>query len=283
MRGITRSPHPRSAAVLLAIPFLISAVLGIGVQIQPDTIVDGNPFSLTLTNITDGYTLNTTLVSTFPPASSTSWFNVTNWRYDFSLQKGHITVIGGNVNRIRLLAQAGSTLRMAEDTGAGNIIVGLPLDILTGVYYDYRILYEIHNSTAPIMITLIQQGNKVGTDDSVSTPSIYGAGGGNLSLVVLVNGTLEASQVVRVGNPATIPPTTPPITQGPQPPTPPPVSTTVTGTTLPATPSHPVQTPSVSPTPLATPGPEGLSPWIIGSAAVIIIVTILADYFIMKD
>jgi hypothetical protein len=283
MRGITRSPHPRSAAVLLAIPLIFSAVLGIGVQIQPDAIVEGSQISLTLFNVTDGCTLNTTLVSTFPPASSPSWLNVTNWRYDFSLQKGHITVVGGNVNRIRLLAQAGSTLRMAEDTGTGDIIVGLPLDILTGVYYDYRILYEVHNSTAPITITLIQQGSKVGTDDSVSTPSIYGAGGGNLSLEVLVNDTLEGSQVVRVGNPATIPPTTPPVTQGPQPPTPPPVSGTVPGATLPATPNPPVQTPSVSPTPLATPGPEGLSPWIIGSAAVIIIVTILADYFIMKD
>jgi hypothetical protein len=283
MRGITRSPHPRSAAILLAIPFLVSAVLGVGVQIQPDAIADGNPFSLTLTNITDGYTFNTTLVSTFLPASSSSWFNVTNWRYDFTLQKGNLMVVGGNVNRIMLLVQAGSTLRRAESTGTGNIIVELPMDILTGVYYDYRILYEVHNSTAPIMITLIQQGSKVGTDNSVSTPSIYGAGGGNLSLEVLLNDTLEASQVVRVGNPATIPPTTPPITQGPQPPTPTPVSGTVPGTTLPTTPNPPVQTPSLTPAPVTMPGPEGLSRWIIGYGAVIIIVTILADYFIMKD
>jgi hypothetical protein len=283
MRGITRSPHPRSAAVLLAIPFLVSAVLGIGVQIQPDAIVEGSQISLTLSNVTDDYTLNTTLVSTFPPASSPSWFNVTNWRYDFSLQKGQITVVGGNVNRIRLLAQAGSTLRMAEDTGAGNIVVELPMDILTGVYYDYRILYEVHNSTAPITITLIQQGSKVGTDDSVSTPAIYGADGGNLSLEVLANGTLEGSQVVRVGNPGTIPATTPPITQGPQPPTSSPVPGTVPGTTLPATPSPPVQTPPLTPSPVTTPGPEDLAPWITGYGAVIIIVTLLADYFIMKD
>jgi hypothetical protein len=157
------------------------------------------------------------------------------------------------------------------------------MDILTGVYYDYLVLYEVHNASAPVTITLIQQGRKVGTDDSVSTPFIYGADGGNMTLKVLVNGTLEASQVVRVGNRTTIPATTPQITQGPEPPTPPPVTATVPRTTIPATPSPPVQTPSLPRTPPATPGPEGLSPGIIGYAAVIIIVAILADYFLLKD
>lgn len=283
MRGIARFPAPRPAAVLLALPFLFSAVLGIGVQIQPDTIMEGSQISITLSNITDGDALNTTLVSTFPAGPSTSWFNVTNWRYPFTLQKGNVTVVGENVNRIRLLVRVGSTLRTAENTGAGNIMVGIPMDILTGVYYDYRVLYEVHNSTAPIMITLIQQGSKVGTDDSVSTPSIYGAGGGNLTLKVLVNGTLGGSQLIRVGNPATTPATTPQMTTGPQPPTPPTVSTTVLVTTLPSTPNPPVQTPSVPPTPLPTPGPGGFPVWIIGYAALIIIITVLADYFLLKD
>lgn len=283
MRGIARFPAPRPAAVLLALPLLFSAVLGIGVQIQPDTIMEGSQISITLSNITDGYALNTTLVSTFPAGSSTSWFNVTNWRYPFTLQKGNVTVVGGNVNRIMLLVRAGSTLRKAEGTGTGNILVGLPMDILTGVYYDYRILYEVHNSTAPIIITLIQQGSKVGTDDSVSTPSIYGAGGGNLTLKVLVNGTLEGSQLIRVGKIAPTPVTTPQVTTGTQPPTPPTLSTTVPGTSLPTTPYPVVQTPSLTPTPTTTPGPAGTSPWIIGYVALIIIITILADYFIMKD
>jgi len=283
MRGRARSPASRPAAVLLAIPFLLSAVLGIGVHIQPDSIGDGNPISITLSNITDGYTLNTTLTSTFPPASSTSWFNTTTWRYAFSLQKGNITVAGRNVNRIMLLVRAGSILRKAEDTGTGDVMVELPMDILTGVYYDYRVLYEVHTAGTPVTITLIQQGSKVGTDDSVITPFIYGADGGNLTLEVLANGTFEGSHVIRVGNPAPTPATTPQVTTAPQQPTPPTVSTTVPVTSLPATPKPPVQTPSVSPTPLPAPGPEGFSPWIIGYVALVIIFTILADYFILKD
>ena len=192
-------------------------------------------------------------------------------------------MIGENVNRIRLLMRSGSTFRTADNTGAGNIVVGIPMDILTGVYYDYRILYEVHNASAPVTITLIQQGSKVGVDDSVSTPSIYGAGGGNLTLDVLANGTLEGSQVVRVSNPATIPATTPQITPGSLAPAQPSVSMTVPATIPPATPSPPVQTPSVSPTPPPAPAPEGLSPWIISYAALIILIAIIADYFIMKD
>jgi hypothetical protein len=282
MRGKARSPRPRPWAVLLVLPLLFSAVLGLGVEIQPDAITEGSPISITLSNVTDGLALNTTLVSSFPAASSTSWFNITNWMYSFGLEEGNVTVIGENVNRIMLLVRAGSGLRRAEGTGTGNIIVGLPLDLLTGVYYDYRILYEVHNFTAPVRITLIQQGSKVGPDDSVSTPSIYGVGEGNLTLEVLANGTLEERRVVRVGTPATIPATTPQIT-GNQSPTPPTVSGTVPATTLPATPNPPVQTTSVPPTPPPTPGPEGLSPWIIGFAALVIIIALLADYFIMRD
>jgi hypothetical protein len=284
MRGIARFPAPRPAAVLFALPFLFSAVLGIGVQIQPDTIMEGGQISITLTNVTDGSPLNTTLVSTFPAGPSTSWFNVTNWRYPFTLQKGNVTVVGGNVNRITFLVRVGNSMKGAPPKpGTGDITVELPIDILTGVYYDYLVLYEVHNASAPVTITLIQQGSKLGTDDSVSTPSIHGAGGGNLTLEVLVNGTLGGSQLIRVGNPATTPATTPQITTGPQPPTPPPVSTTVLVTTHPATPNPPVQTPSVPPTPLPAPGPEGFPIWIIGYAALIIIITVLADYILLKD
>ncbi|MDD1665693.1 MAG: hypothetical protein LUQ32_10085 [Methanomicrobiales archaeon] len=270
---------PRPAAVLLALPLLFSAVLGIGVVIQPDSIMEGNQISITLSNVTDGYTLNTTLVSTFPAVSSTSWFNVTNWRYPFTLKGGNVLVSGQNVNRITLLIRAGSSIQGAPPKpGTGDITVELPMDILTGVYYDYRVLYEVHNASAPVTITLIQQGSKAGPDVSVSTPYIYGADGGNLTIEVLANGTLEGSQVVRVGNPAPTPATTPQVTTVPRSPTPPTISTTP-----PATPSPPVETPSVPPTPPPTPGSVSFSPWIIGYAAIVIVITILADYFIMRD
>jgi hypothetical protein len=42
-------------------------------------------------------------------------------------------------------------------------------------------------------------------------------------------------------------------------------------------------TPSASATPQATPGPEGLSSWIIGFAVVIVLVAAVADYFILRD
>ena len=286
MRGTAGSPGKLPLVLLLLLPVFVTAALAIGVQIQPGSIVDGNPISVTLSNVTDGYTLSTTLVSTFPATSHTNWLNITNWRYDFDLQKGNITVIGENVNRIRLVVRVGSTLRTAEDTGAGNIIVGIPMDILTGVYYDYRILYQVHNASAPVTITLIQQGIKMGTDDSVSTPSIYGVGGGNIALEVRANGILEGGQGISVALPGTMTAnTTPQITPGSQPPTQQPsVSTTVPGTTLPATPSPPVQTtPPVSPSPPPPPGPQSLSPFIIGYAGLIILITILADYFIMRD
>jgi hypothetical protein len=290
MRGIPGSPGKRALVLLLVLPVLASAVLGNGVLIQPDTIVDGNQFSFILTGIPDGNSINATLVATFPAASPTSWFNITNWKYDFSLQKGNIAVIGGNVNRIILLVRVGSTFRMAEDTGAGNIRVEIPMDILSDVYHDYRIMYEVHNSSVPVSITIIQAGSKVGPEDSASTPFIAGAGGGNLYLEVLVNGALEGSQAIRVNHPSALPTNTPQITTVPQPtsqtpsPSPPTISVTVPGTTFPVIPNPPAQTTLVPPTLLPTQGPEGgASPWIIGYASLVIVITILADYYLLKD
>ncbi len=288
MRGIARSPVYRAAPVLFVLPLLFSAVLGIGVTIEPGTLAEGNPFSITLSGVTDGYTLNTTIAATFPPASSTSWFNLTNWRYSFGLQQGNLSVTGRNVNRIMLLVRSGNTYHMAEQTGTGVITVGLPMDILPGVYYDYRVLYEVHTSGAPVGITLVQQGSKTGPDESVSTPVVFGMSEGNLTVEVRANGTFEGSRGIQVSNLPVLPTTPLETATGTQSPTPPAASVTVTGTTIPVTTNLPVQTtlvqtPSVPPTTEPTPGPGGFSIWIIGFAAVLIVITIIADYFIMRD
>ena len=284
----------RAVSVLFVLPLLFAAVLGIGVLIQPVSVMDGNPISVSLTNITDGYSLGTTLTATFPPTTSTSWFNITNWKYSFALQSGNLTVTGKNVNRIMLLVRSGTTFHMAEDTGTGVITVSLPTDILPGVYYDYRILYEVHNASAPVSISLTQQGSKTGPDDSVSIPVIYGANGGNLAVEVRANGTLEGSQGILVGSTPVLPSTPTQGTTVPAGSPPPTVSVTATGTMPPATTTPPVtttpvQAPSIETTttvPPATtpvPGPGGIAPFIIGFAVVVIILAILADYFIMRD
>jgi hypothetical protein len=284
MRGLARSPVTRPAAALLAIPFLISAVLGIGVQIQPDTIQEGSPISITLSNVTDGYHLNTTLTATFPPASRVSWLNFTNWYYPFALEGGLVTVTGQNVNRITLLVRVGSTLKGAPPKpGTGNITVELPMDLLPSLYHDFRIGYEVHDISAPLMFTLVQQGTKVGPEDAVLTPSIIGVGEGNLTVMILTNGTLEDRKEIRVLESAPLPTPTAEITTGTQSPTPTVSSTTPPVTTTPAPVPSPSVSPPVTPTPLPAPSPESSFPWIIIYVAVIIIVTIVADYFIMKD
>jgi hypothetical protein len=284
MRGIARSPSPRPAAVLLVLPFLISAVLGIGVQIQPDIIQDGGPISITLSNVTDGYNLDTTLVATFPVSKGSSWFNITNWNYPFNLEGGMVKVSGQNVNRLTLLVRVGSIIKGAPPKpGTGNITVELPMDFLPSVYYDFRIGYEVHNASAPHMITLVQQGTKAGPEDAVLTPSIIGVNEGNLTVKILTNGILQGSKEIRIQESVPLP--TPiegntTITRSPVP-TPPETPLPVTTHSTPV--SSPSVSPPVAPSPLPLPSPEGLSPWIIVYAAVIIIVTVLADYILLKD
>jgi len=284
MRGIARFPAPLPAAVLLALPLLISAVLGIGVQIQPDSIQEGSPISITLSNVTDGLYLNTTLTAAFPPAPGISWLNFTNWNYPFALRGGTVMVSGQNVNRITLLVRVGSMIKGAPPKpGTGNITVEIPMDILPSVYHDFRIGYEVHNASAPLIFTLVQQGAKAGPEDAVLTPSVIGVGDGNLTVKILTNGTLQASKEIRILKTAPLP-------------TPAPGNTTVTlspaptpsPTTLPATPPpppvrSPPPGPSVAPSPVPAPSPGSPSPWIIGFIATVIIIALVADYLLLKD
>ncbi|MDD1664045.1 MAG: hypothetical protein LUQ32_01710 [Methanomicrobiales archaeon] len=284
MRGIARSPSPRPAALLLALPFLISAVLGIGVQIQPDIIQDGGPISITLSNVTDGYNLNTTLAAAFAPVPGVSWLNFTNWNYPFALDGGMVTVRGQNVNRITLIVRAGGVIKGAPPKpGTGDVTVELPMDFPPSLFHDFRIGYEVHNASAPLMFTLVQQGTKAGPEDAVLTPSIIGVKEGNLTVKILTNGTLQGSKEIRIRESVPLPTPTEGNTTVTPSPSPTPPRTTLPVTTPPTPVPSPSVSPPVAPSPLPLPSPEGPSPWIIVYIAVIIIVTILADYIILKD
>jgi hypothetical protein len=266
---------PRAAILLLALPLILSAVLGIGVEIQPDTIGDRNPISITLSNVTDGLSFNVTITATFLPSPDTSWLNLTNWIYPFALHGGGATVSGQNVNQLTLLVRSGSTLRTRRDSGAGNITLVTPLDFPAVLYHDFRLGYEAHDPDAPLTLTLIQQGTKAGPDDAVLTPSIFGIREGNLTVKVLTNGTLQASKGIRVLEAAPSP-------------TPTEETRTAPPTTLPAPISTaPVLPPSPSPAVTSSPGPgteTGIpSPWLIGFVTIIILIALIADYLLLKD
>lgn len=275
---------PRAAVLLLALPLLISGVLGISVLIEPDAIQDGGPISISLSNVSDGSLLNITLTAGFSPSRGNSWLNFTNWNYPFALQGGRVTVSGRNVERITLYVQAGNTLKSAPPKGGTGIVaLEIPLDIQPVMYHDFRIGYEVHNETMPVVLTLIQQGTKAGAErDAVLTPSIVGVGDGNLTVEVFANQILQDEGEIRVQI-APLPTPAPENTTA----TPTPVRTTTV--TTPPAPTPARSTPSPSPsapattTPVPAPSPEGPFPWVVVFAAAIVVISLIADYFIMKD
>ncbi|HTY53154.1 MAG TPA: hypothetical protein VMB35_08160 [Methanomicrobiales archaeon] len=297
MSGRARFPVSLTAAALLAFPLVVSAALGAGMQVQPAAIGDGSPISLSFANVTDGDVLAVTLAASFHAPSSPAWFNVTNWRYAFGIQGGNITVTGTNVNRVMLLSREGTTIRRAENTGTGNIQVMLPVEIQPGVYYDYRVLYEVHASGDPVSITIVQQGTKAGADDSSSTPSIFGVGEGNLTISSTDNGIPVGMAQVLVGSnlPVPVPENTTATTPGvpettgtpgasgtpPASLTPPAVTATGPPTTVMVTAAPAGQTPA--PGPVDTQPPGWFFTMITGFALVIIVISVIADYLIMRD
>jgi hypothetical protein len=276
---------PGAVLILLALPLLFPAVLGIGVQIQPDTMEDRNPISISVSNVTDGYNLNISLTARFIPDQNTSWLNYTDWNYPFALGGGGVTVSGRNVNQLTLLVRTGSTLKTRRETGTGNITMGVPMDFPAVIYHDFRIGYEVHSPGAPLILTLTQQGTKAGPEDAVITPIILGIEEGNLTVEVLANDTLQARKEIQILKTAPLPTTT---VEANATASPSPAPTTSPPTTRPATtrstpkPS-PSPSPSVTPSPVPPATPEGISPWILGYITLIILIALVADYLLLKD
>jgi hypothetical protein len=308
------SPAPRACAFLLAVPLLFAAVLGIGALVGPDTIEDGNPITISVSGVTDGYILNTTLTATYLPSPGVEWLNLTNWKYPFALGNGSVMVRGQNVNLLTLLVQTGGTVRTGRDTGTGNITKEIFLDVPAATTQDIRIAYKVHKASDPMVFTVFQHGTKAGTaEEALLTPSITGISEGDLSVQVLANDTLLASKEIRVLGAAPPPVPTTEVTviaPSPSPAQPAPAlieatpslpapipsespSSSPSPTPVPATPQPPattrplpVRTPPHSPAATPSPGPASPGtpfPWIMGYAAVIIVIAPIADYLFMKD
>jgi hypothetical protein len=279
---------PRAALVLLLLPLLLPAVLGIGVLVEPDAMQGGNSFSVSVSNVTNGSLLNITFTATFSPEPGASWFNVTGWNYPFSLQGGKMAVSGRNVNLVNFLVRTGGTTKTRRETGTGYISMEILQDIQPDVNDDFRIGYEVHNASTPLVFTLVQQGTKVGVgEDAVLTPSITGVLTGNLVVEVLVNGTLQGGGVVPVGKLVPLPgPAVENATVTPMPtPTPTPIPTPVPtpAATTPAPEPSPPQSPPVTPAPVPTPSSEGLSPWVLVYTVIILVIAVIGDYLLLKD
>lgn len=296
---------PKAVLLLVALPLLAPAVLGAGVVIGPDSIVDRGSISLSFTNVTNGTGLSTTLAMSFPPAQGVTWFNLTNWNYPFALSQGKVTVSAENVNMLMLLVRSGSTFQTRRVTGTGNISVEIPLEFQPLTFYDFLIGYEVHSEKAPLVFTVVHRGYKDGAATDVHLiPSLIGVGDGNLTVSVLANATSLGSRVIRVYSTAP-PPTPAPVntTAAPSPVTATPAQTTpAAATPSPAgtTPAPTVTTPSshgttpVRTTPVTAPPTAAASPaapaeepgpslLIIAYVAIVILITAIADYVLLKD
>lgn len=286
---MARYTPKRALLLLVFLPLVIFPVLGAEVAIGPPGIGDRDPISITITNVSDGSLLNTTLTASFYPVEGVTWLNLTSWNYPFTLGEGRVVLAGRNVNQLILLVRAGSGIRMRRESGTGAINLEIPQDFQPSTFHDFRIGYEVHNASEPMSFTLIQRGTKVGTEtDVVLTPTIIGITEGDLTVEVLVNGTLVNRTGIRVVKPA--PPATPAPVNTTAAPTMAPTEAPTQPATTPPTPTPPPATPTprqttpVTTTPPAPVVPSaGPSPFILVYAAIIIIIAVIADYLLMKD
>ncbi len=286
-------PSARGAALLIfLLSVLVLPALGIGVEVSPESIQDMNPFSINITDVTDGTSLGIGLTANFRPTSGTTWLNITGWNYPFALTGGRVSVTGRNVNQMIFMVRAGNTLRTLRGSGAGNVTLEIPLDVQPLVYHDFLIGYEIHDGNAPLTFSLGQQGVKQGMETgALLTPSVIGIREGNLTVLVFANGSLQGSGSLMVleelpptpeetGNVTPEPtvsetPSLPPTTQTPLP-------SETPGTPEPSRPApqETLTTPPPAETADVTSGP---SPWILAYGAAVVIITLVADYLLLRD
>ena len=265
----SRFIHPLA---LLFIALLLPAALPLAgaltLDLHPNTVYQGDTVYIDITGLANQSTFNYTLTSTNLVSTGDHWYNLTSFNYPFALSSGHVSIVGNNVNLIKLETKVGGVTKSIQGVGPGTVTLDFLKDVTADVYDYYRINYDVANVANPVTITWIHNGTKSGPEDSTTSFNISGASAGDVRVLISVNFSVELDEVVTIISPTPTPtptPTSPPGPPGPpgpgpiSPPEIPVVTVSQTGTPTPTSTSS--STGGGDPTATLEPESAGQTGW----------------------
>ena len=212
---------------IIPLVLLILVVPGAAVTIteRPDSIANGHPIYITITDLLDGSQFDLFIEARFDVGPDSEFsIRMSQFAMPFDLNDGTITASLDGTSDNRLEVRKGDTIvAFSGKSVDGHYTTTKDYDITSGTY-DYFQLSGVSLPTADeIQAKLQVSGIKDGADDSEITFVVEGMPGGTITLVALVDGAQALYKTVTLagmtssgsssGGPATTVTATPTVTQ----------------------------------------------------------------------
>ncbi|MDH7510230.1 MAG: hypothetical protein QHH04_04225 [Methanolinea sp.] len=192
----------RTLAVLLFLSLLIIPAVSVTITGRPETVSNGHPLFVTITNLPDGAQFSLLVETTYDVSPNTEFqFQMSQFEMPFSLKQGSITATLEGTSQNRLEVKKEDTIvSVSGKSTDGRFTTTKSYDITAGTY-DYFRLSGTTLPSARSMTTRFQvTGVKQGPVDSEIGFVVNGLPSGTITLAALVDGAQVLYKTIPVGS-----------------------------------------------------------------------------------
>jgi len=197
-----RATHlKRASIILLFLSSLVVPAISINITARPETIANGYPITITVTDLPDGAQFSLLVEAKYSISPNTEFqFQMSQFKMPFSLKTSRITATLEGTSQNRLEVKKEDTIvTVSGKSTEGRFNTTKVYDIAPGVY-DYFRLSGTTLPSAKSITTLFQvTGVKEGPTNSEIEFVVEGLPSGTISLAALVNGTQVLYKMIPVG------------------------------------------------------------------------------------
>lgn len=192
----------RVLVVLLFLSLLIIPAVSVTITARPETIANGYPITITVTDLPDGAQFSLLVEAKYSVSPNTEFqFQMSQFKMPFSLKTSSITATLEGTSQNRLEVKKEDTIvAVSGKSTDGKYTTTKAYDIAAGTY-DYFRLSGTTLPSARSITTLFQvTGVKEGPANSEIGFVVDGLPSGTISLAALVNGTQVLYETIPVGS-----------------------------------------------------------------------------------
>jgi hypothetical protein len=192
----------RTLAVLLFLSLLTIPVASVTITGRPDTVSNGHPLFVTITNLPDGAQFSLLVEATYAISPNTEFqFQMSQFEMPISLKKGSVTatLVGTSQNRLEVKKED-TIVSVSGKSTDGRFTTTKTYDITTGTYDYFRLSGTTLPSARSITTRFQVTGIKQGPTDSEIRFVVDGLPSGTITLAALVDGAQVLYKTIPVGS-----------------------------------------------------------------------------------
>ena len=179
----------RLLITLLAASLLATAVSGVGVEVRPDRVLDGDTVTIALSDLPNGTVFSLRLDGAVAPrADGTFGFTTTDLVMPFSLEQGQVQASLEETETNELVVRKGDTqARMSGGSQDGRYETERKIAIGAGTYDEIGLSGTAVPGATTVRTSLSLTGVKRGPADGTISFSVRGVTSGTMTVSVFAN------------------------------------------------------------------------------------------------